>query len=115
MRIFRWFADCRSMERRPRKDQVTLTWRDRHGEGCVSATCNDISNGGMGLETLEPVPLKAHLSVRMSDNTVVFAQVRHREQQGPIYKLGVEFTRKNPRLCDWKRREVDMAIEGMTW
>jgi len=115
-RIFSTLGDCRVAEREPRDGQVMLSWRDRYGEGLAFASCRDISDGGIGIECLEPIPLKAVVRVHLRDNRIVRpAVIRYRAKRGAAYVLGLEFTQGVAAQTDVARDELDMATEGMTW
>src|ERR1051325_703499 len=94
MSIFRrffWFLGISRIEpRRPSRQRVTLTWRDRHGQGVAYAACRDISPAGMGIECCEPIPVNTRV-VAYIENDVIPASIRYRKVHGGTYRLGLEF------------------------
>ena len=115
-RIFNAFGDSRSAKREPAEGRVTLNWRDRFGDGFAYGTCRDISGRGIGIECLEPIPLKAPVDVRLADGrSVKPAVIRYRDKRGSAYIMGLEFTSDRARREMSKPNELDLATDGMTW
>jgi hypothetical protein len=116
-RFFRFFAEGRGVKRQPASDRVLLTWRDKYGEGNVYGVCRDISDQGIGIECLEPIPLRRVVTVRLeSRGRSRTATVKYRVKSGPGYLVGLEFTTvRNSRPARSRRSELDMATDGMTW
>ncbi len=94
---FLWFlGNSRIAERRSSGQRVTLTWRDRHGEGIAYGTCQDVSSDGMGVECCEPIPLKTPVVASM-DRWAKPASVRYSRERGGSYRIGLEFLERRPK------------------
>jgi hypothetical protein len=106
-RLFRFLGESRATEREIADHRVILSWYDRHGEGFAQGTCRDISQHGIGVECVEPIPLKAAVVVRQERGGGVSAAViRHRAQHGSTYIIGLEFTSAASRARPGGRDEL---------
>lgn len=115
MRINRFIRGWRSDKRLRADYPIRLVWRDRHGEGFILGKCRNICSGGIGIECIDPVPLKAELSVYVEDQLAATARVCYHAKRGAGYIIGLAFTTKTTRREIGKRSELDLAIHGMTW
>src|SRR5437868_5357827 len=108
MRIWQLLKDWRSQERLAAKHPIRLVWRDKYGEGFVVGTCRDISNGGVGMECLEPVPLRARLTVNV-DGRAASARICYRVKRGSAYIVGLQFIRRKNLAQVPRRNELELS------
>jgi hypothetical protein len=69
-------------------------WRDAAGDDkFMIAPVQDISESGVGMQIVEPLPLRSFVTLRAGKLGIHGrASVRHCSQQGLKYRIGVEFT-----------------------
>jgi len=86
--------DFRRHHRVPYIGRVRISWEDSPGlPKFAAAKCLDVSEGGMRLETLEPIKLYTILSLRAEQiNISGSATVKHVERHGSKYVLGLEMS-----------------------
>jgi PilZ domain len=86
--------DLRREERQNCSQPVAIMWRDASGDDkFMNAPVRDISESGLGVEILEPVPVRSLVTLRANKLGIHgSASVRHCAREGLQYRIGVEFT-----------------------
>ena len=86
--------DMRRENRQNYAQPVGIMWRDSAGDDkFMNAPVRDISKSGIGLQILEPVPVRSFVTL-CADKLGIHgrASVRYCSRQGLKYCIGVEFT-----------------------
>lgn len=100
--------DLRRHPRLPYLGRVRISWEDTHGTPKYAlANCMEISEGGVRIETPEPIPVYARVSLRVEQiNLVGSAAVKHIARRGSKYVLGLEMSQPV------RDRTLDLIREG---
>jgi len=83
--------DIRRHPRVPYLGRVRISWEDTHGTPKYAlASCLNISEGGVSIETPEPIPVYTNVSLRADQvNLAGSAAVKHIARRGSKYILGL--------------------------
>ncbi len=86
--------DIRRHHRVAYRGRVAISWVDPQGlPKYASATCQDVSEAGIRIETPAPIPLYTNVSLRADQIKLVgSATVKHLERHGLKYILGLEMS-----------------------
>jgi hypothetical protein len=86
--------DIRRHPRVPHLGSVGVSWEDARGiPKYALARCVEISEGGVRIETPEPIPVYTNVSLRANHlNLSGCATVKHMARKGSKYVLGLEMS-----------------------
>jgi hypothetical protein len=87
--------------------RVEAYWQDGQGVSrCTQGRCLDISESGLRMETIEPIPVRTYINLRVDKFQMHgSASVRHSVRRSGKYILGVEFSGG----LRWKAAKVEVS------
>jgi hypothetical protein len=91
-RCMHYFKESRACERVAARTAAEIRWTDTNGACRLMQTvCIDISPGGIGVLSREPLPDQVEVQVNVRDRIVKHARIRHTQRIGEGYLSGLQF------------------------